>query len=193
MPVTTWAAMRPGSAGRPVAITMATCVDSHMNSIDPRQMRILVRKPAGLFFISRSTPMRPPQTIARSAFGRKSRASGSIEPQDSSTLVTLDRSPRPRRYNYILFQGVAMNRSESTRTVLLLAAGVLLGVAIVSVAALERGAPAAASESGRAAGAGPSPGAAGAPAAGAHRRGRPPDRSRGPARRQDLPAPRGHG
>ena len=59
-----------------------------------------------------------------------------------------------------------MNRSESTRTVLLLAAGVLLGVAIVSVAALERGAPAAASESGRAAGAGPSPGAAGAPAAG---------------------------
>src|SRR2546428_3977296 len=166
MPVTTWAAMRPGSAGRPVAITMATCVDSHMNSIDPRQMRILVRKPAGLFFISRSTPMRPPQTIARSAFGRKSRASGSIEPQDSSTLVTLDRSPRPRRYNYILFQGDAMNRSESTGTVLLLAAGVLLGVAIVSVAALERGAPAAASESGRAAGAGPSPGAAGAPAAG---------------------------
>src|SRR5438093_7825610 len=101
--------MRPGSAGRPVAITMATCVDSHMNSIEPRQMRMLVRKPAGLFFISRSTPMRPPQTIARSAFGRKSRASGSIEPQDSSTLVTPDRSHRSRRYNYILFQGDAMN------------------------------------------------------------------------------------
>src|SRR5437879_2591217 len=103
--------MRPGSAGRPVAITMATCVDSHMNSIDPRQMRMLVRKPAGLFFISRSTPMRPRQTIARSAFGRKSRASGSIEPQDSSTFVTRDRSLRPRRYNYILFQGDAMNEA----------------------------------------------------------------------------------
>src|SRR2546426_4354268 len=137
IPVTICAARRPGSAGRPVAITMATCVDSHMNSIEPRQMRMLVRKPGGLFFISRSTPMRPPQTIARSAFGRKSRASGSIEPQDSSTLLTLDRSPRSRRYNYILFQGDAMNGALRDKvapfTLLLLAAGALAGAAAYRV------------------------------------------------------------
>src|SRR5262249_32264776 len=70
------------------------------------------RNPAGLFLISRSTPIRPPHTIARSAFGTKSPARGSIEPRDSTTLVTVCRPPSPRRYNYILFQGDAMHRES---------------------------------------------------------------------------------
>src|SRR5882672_4080901 len=110
MPVTTWAAIRPGSPGCPGRRLVATLADSHMKSIDPRQMRMLVRKPAGFFLISRSTPMRPPQAIARSAFGRKSITRGLIVCQDSSTFVLLLEDRSDRGYNYILFQRDAMNR-----------------------------------------------------------------------------------
>jgi len=102
IPVTTCAAMRPGSPGCPGRRLEATCPDSHMNSIEPRQIRMLVRKPAGFFLISRSTPMRPPHAIARNALGRNSLATG----QSSRAKSNIRRSRSPggpgaRLYNYI--------------------------------------------------------------------------------------------
>src|SRR6185503_16788085 len=144
IPVTTCAAIRPGSLGLSNAITMATFVDSHMNSIDPRQIRMLVRKPAGLSLISRSTPMSPPQTIARSAFTTKSLTRGLVRSQDSGTIATAFRPSKPPEgggYNYILFQGDAMNRTfvdphGATRpvpAVSLLLAGACLGAALLAL------------------------------------------------------------
>src|SRR5439155_14449138 len=45
----------------------ATLVEILMNNVEPTQIRILVRRPAGLSRISRSTPMMPPSSAASSS------------------------------------------------------------------------------------------------------------------------------
>jgi hypothetical protein len=73
MPVTIWAAMRPGSAAIPVA-RAAMSSDRSVMIVAPTQMRMLVRSPAGLPESSRSSPIAPPSAVAiRSLVSRSSR------------------------------------------------------------------------------------------------------------------------
>ena len=68
-PVMTLAAMRSGLAWPPMS--SERCV----NRAAPTQIRMLVRSPAGLPFISRSMPMAPPSTAASASCSSSSRRS----------------------------------------------------------------------------------------------------------------------
>ena len=62
-PARIWAATRPGSP-----LSAAMRMDSTVKSVAPMLMRMLVRRPAGFPFSSRSRPMAPPSTTARTSW-----------------------------------------------------------------------------------------------------------------------------
>src|SRR5713101_5076409 len=62
-PARIWAATRPGS---PLSAAMRT--ERTVNRVAPMLMRMLVRRPAGFPFSSRSRPMAPPSKTARTSW-----------------------------------------------------------------------------------------------------------------------------
>src|SRR5262245_46939207 len=58
------AAMRVGSPPKVFAVV----VEPVINNVEPTQIRMFVRRPAGLSRLSRSTPITPPSTAARNSF-----------------------------------------------------------------------------------------------------------------------------
>src|SRR5438128_5407119 len=68
-PARIWAATRPGS---PRSAAMRT--ERSVNRVAPMLMRMLVRRPAGFPFSSRSRPMAPPSTTARTSWTSSSSA-----------------------------------------------------------------------------------------------------------------------
>src|SRR5437667_7296250 len=61
-PARIWAATRPGSP-----LSAAMRMDRTVNRVAPMLMRMFVRRPAGFPFSSRSRPMAPPRTTARTS------------------------------------------------------------------------------------------------------------------------------
>src|SRR6266849_3569795 len=68
-PARIWAATRPGS---PLSAAMRT--ERTVNRVAPMLMRMLVRRPAGFPFSSRSRPMAPPSKTARTSWTSSSSA-----------------------------------------------------------------------------------------------------------------------
>src|ERR1035437_4593597 len=74
MPVTTWAAMRPGSPTRTSPKAIPRFIERSMINAEPRQIRIFVRTPEAFPAICRSKPIAPPMsTASASLIARSSR------------------------------------------------------------------------------------------------------------------------
>src|SRR4029078_7007566 len=72
MPVTILEAMRSG-------LTSLINLENVVNRKEPRQIRIMVRKPADLLRYSRSAPMIPPTATTRNSFNINSSAGGIVK------------------------------------------------------------------------------------------------------------------
>ena len=88
IPETICAAMRPGSAMLTCrsAYVSATWIDTIVISVDPMQISMFVRRPAGLSWSSRSNPITAPHAAARSSFSHVSGTS-SESPRTRTILV----------------------------------------------------------------------------------------------------------
>src|ERR1039457_257987 len=77
IPVTTCAAMRPGSPMRAPPNEVPRFIERSMNNAEPTQMRMFVRRPAAFPAIWRSKPIAPPARMASSSFVMRSRRKAS--------------------------------------------------------------------------------------------------------------------
>src|SRR5690606_8962111 len=83
MPVTTCAAIRPGSPTWFAAMR----VERSISSAEPRQMRMLVRRPAGFPRNSRSRPIAPPANAATISCAPRSRRRTPIQSRRSAAGI----------------------------------------------------------------------------------------------------------